>query len=697
MTTSLGTTNFKDGYRLEFHIKDDHVNAMLFQNDTQLGTLSLNELSCQQIVSYHTLPYSARIKIDHFISRYIFSPQQEGVFLEAERVSLQSSQESVSQLKIMSTSCPAFKLRSSSPDVFSLQSGSEKVRYYNNAGEEDRRASLAGYQRGLGNIPYHGKGMPISPALKLKSSSPDILSIHWEQEKSRSAAPLLTIEELKNLLTRYQVSESEIKTITQTVTYAELQPLLIDALFKQILSLDEIPPLALPIFKLKGSQGYSLLHFAIHLNQSSKLDPSDNLNRKELYFLANRCDSQGRTPLQLAAFLGDLNAIQQLHACYVDLNHGADRVGGTAVHYAALGEQPDAIKLLDLLGASLTCKDSAGLTPLAALRRKEGVFKSVLARLCEALLIKLPKMSNIQKTALFHLTKQPPLNVLRSDSKQENHQEVIQAYEKASLIAKHMRDIKTEGIISYHLGNAYLALNNNQKAIKCYEKYLENTQEEEQEEEFDFNIQSNLIDIFSAYGHFEKAVAVAERVADEYYMNFGNIDSAINTLTKLRTSVSPSVHPELNGRLVKGIVKIYEEEGEISNILSFFEKVKKEMGLSASFKDMIEKEIAKYSHQQYLIENDCIRIPRKLFDQLETILKSALNDISGNIFLKIDPFQFGSILFYYREMQNNELIMIQHYTDYEEQDQKEREKLKMIEKIQYNPAYRKIKVRFDLS
>jgi TPR repeat protein/predicted acylesterase/phospholipase RssA/ankyrin repeat protein len=152
----------------------------------------------------------------------------------------------------------------------------------------------------------------------------------------------------------------------------------------------------------------SLLHLAIHANQSPMLGHLLSRHSGALEHILNQRDSQGRTPLQLAAFLGDLNAIRHLNDHKVDLNFGESEAGGTAVHYAALGEQPDAIRLLDWLNAPLTSLDSEQKTPLLLLKGKN----SPLAKECEAILTNLTGKNRTERTEPPNFAKRPPFNLV---------------------------------------------------------------------------------------------------------------------------------------------------------------------------------------------------------------------------------------------------------------------------------------------
>ena len=152
----------------------------------------------------------------------------------------------------------------------------------------------------------------------------------------------------------------------------------------------------------------NLLHLAIRSNQAPMLEHLLSKHAEKVKSLFSQKDPEGRTPLQLAAFLGDLYAIRLLHAHKVDFNQGADQEGGTAVHYAARGEQPEAIRLLDWLGAPLQSLDDMGRSPVTIVEGE----KTLSAKKCKGLLLTLPKIEKIEKTEPPNYKRRPPFNLV---------------------------------------------------------------------------------------------------------------------------------------------------------------------------------------------------------------------------------------------------------------------------------------------
>src|SRR5262249_48858573 len=140
----------------------------------------------------------------------------------------------------------------------------------------------------------------------------------------------------------------------------------------------------------------TVLHLAIQNNQAPMLEYLLQHQHQETRALLEMKDEVGRTPLQLAAYVGDLHSIRLLHQQGVDLNRGRDQAHGTAVHYAALGQQPQAIQLLDFLGADLLALDDQYQAPLQYLKKDEANFR---AHQCKDLLQRLPRIERTQKTA----------------------------------------------------------------------------------------------------------------------------------------------------------------------------------------------------------------------------------------------------------------------------------------------------------
>jgi len=152
----------------------------------------------------------------------------------------------------------------------------------------------------------------------------------------------------------------------------------------------------------------TVLHLAIQTNQAPMLKFLLQNQHKDTNILTEMTDFLGRTPLQLAAYLGDLYAIKFLHAQGVDLNKGEGTKGGTALHYAALGKHPKAIEFLGYLGIKPSPLDANQQTPLALVKD----LKTPSARECAALLGKLSKLGRRAMTRPVNFQKRPPENLV---------------------------------------------------------------------------------------------------------------------------------------------------------------------------------------------------------------------------------------------------------------------------------------------
>jgi predicted acylesterase/phospholipase RssA/ankyrin repeat protein len=111
----------------------------------------------------------------------------------------------------------------------------------------------------------------------------------------------------------------------------------------------------------KSSTHGTLVHIAIHFRQSSILKTL--VERKNT--LLNEYDAEGRSPLDLAAFLGDLDALDFL---YPKIGDKGGHDGWTAVHWAVKGKQSEALEHLASLGANLEAKNGQGKKPKALLK-----------------------------------------------------------------------------------------------------------------------------------------------------------------------------------------------------------------------------------------------------------------------------------------------------------------------------------------
>ncbi len=155
----------------------------------------------------------------------------------------------------------------------------------------------------------------------------------------------------------------------------------------------------------------TVLHLAIKTRTSESCPLLKHLltrYHKETEFLLNQVDREDRTPLHLAAFEGVELAIDFLITKkHVPVNQANSR-GRTAVHWAALGEQPDAITRLYYHEADLMQGDYQHRAPLLLLSGK----KSLEATQCAALLETLAVQINREKDQPQDYTKRPPKHIV---------------------------------------------------------------------------------------------------------------------------------------------------------------------------------------------------------------------------------------------------------------------------------------------
>ena len=150
----------------------------------------------------------------------------------------------------------------------------------------------------------------------------------------------------------------------------------------------------------------TVLHVAILQNQAHMLKYLLESHYQNIKALLEITDSFGRTPLQLAAYLDDRKAIEFLVDHDAEINRGDGQAGGAAIHYAADGEQPDVIELLDYLGANLLALNHEGLTAKALISGRN----TPKANECKALLTTLP--NRLDKTRPPNFTRRHPFNLV---------------------------------------------------------------------------------------------------------------------------------------------------------------------------------------------------------------------------------------------------------------------------------------------
>jgi len=239
-------------------------------------------------------------------------------------------------------------------------------------------------------------------------------------------------------------------------------------------------------------------------------------------------DSENRTPLHVAAYEGVSSAIRflvknkQVDIHQVDINGD----GKTAVHWAALGEQASAIRMLDWLGANLEQPDREGRTPLLYLQGKE----SKDADECRNLLAKLPTMSRREKEEPQDYTKRPPENLVfqGGGAKGLAYVGVIQGLEEIGCLSE---VIRVAGTSAGSITAALIALGYRSKRLQ-------------EELSKDFNAFLDPVDA---------AAAIALQAKDTLPEKFENKDSS--TWEKAKSLISTFT----------GVVKEYWQESDSIN------------------------------------------------------------------------------------------------------------------------------------
>jgi hypothetical protein len=90
-----------------------------------------------------------------------------------------------------------------------------------------------------------------------------------------------------------------------------------------------------------------------------------------------------------------------------------------------------------------------------------------------------------------------------------------------------------------------------------------------------------------------------------------------------------------------------------------------------------------------------IHVRRKLRRQVDKFLPEALEKFSGKVYLKLDPFGFGTELFCYRD-ENEKIQIVVYDRDAGWGEEGKLKVLETIEKIKYNSNYTEIEVWLDL-
>jgi predicted acylesterase/phospholipase RssA/ankyrin repeat protein len=151
----------------------------------------------------------------------------------------------------------------------------------------------------------------------------------------------------------------------------------------------------------------TILHACLKANQGNMVEYLLNDHFDKIESCIERTDAFGRTPMQLAAFLGDLFAINLLHRKKATVNRGVNETGGTAVHYAADGEKPEALLLLHHLGYKLDATDINGYSAKVLIKDR----KSPKAMQCRAILSNQLNVAMHERTLPPNFKDRPPTNL----------------------------------------------------------------------------------------------------------------------------------------------------------------------------------------------------------------------------------------------------------------------------------------------
>ncbi|MGR3912002.1 MAG: ankyrin repeat domain-containing protein, partial [Candidatus Rhabdochlamydia sp.] len=217
--------------------------------------------------------------------------------------------------------------------------------------------------------------------------------------------------------------------------------------FKDISLLDAIPDIK------------TVLHLAIHSNQPQMLTYLLNHEHDSVKHLLEIKDRSGRTPLQLAAFLGDLFAIKALIAKAAHLHKGELEKCGTALHFAVKGNQPDAITILLSQGADPLKIDELGKAPIAYLQEEKA--EPVIMKRCKNILENFMASKKLEKVKVVDFNERSPFNLILEGSydQREGFAGIVKGLESKKILKdiKRFSGLGMGGIIATLLALGYTA------------------------------------------------------------------------------------------------------------------------------------------------------------------------------------------------------------------------------------------------
>lgn len=151
----------------------------------------------------------------------------------------------------------------------------------------------------------------------------------------------------------------------------------------------------------------NILHFAIKFGKVEMLKHLLNFHLLPLQSLINKSNADAKTPLMVAAFLGEGEALCLLIQKEADIEE-KDLQGRTALHWAAIGKQRNTVELLAYFGANLQPLDANGKRPVDYLKDEKDQESQSLANFLNTLVKQKEKVD--QMPPLF--TFRPPENLI---------------------------------------------------------------------------------------------------------------------------------------------------------------------------------------------------------------------------------------------------------------------------------------------